>query len=535
MVAGGRGPREAVAGGRGRAVDGRRWGAGGRRPSPAVAARATPCRRLRRAPRGTSSVRGVTPWPRTPPTAEHRAAYADARPRSFWLDEEAGGVVRPAPAPALVGETTADLAIVGGGFTGLWAALHAKRDDPDRDVVLLEGETCGFGGSGRNGGFCVASLTHGLRNGAARFADELATLERLGLENHAGLCADVERLGIDCELEHTGELDIVLDAGRADWTAEDAALLRAHGHDVVVLDREAAREQLRSPVVHGALWDRTGASLLHPGKLALGLRDAVLDAGVRLHEHTAVAALQDASGAVDVVCPQGRVRARRVVLGTNAFRPLVREIGRYVVPVYDYVLLTEPLTPEHRASIGWAGRQGMGDDQNQFHYFRLTADDRILWGGYDAVHRFGGGVGPERDEDDAVFARLSQHFSVAFPQLHGVRFSHRWGGAIDTCSRFSVFFGTAHRGRVAYAAGYTGLGVAATRFGARVALDLVDGRDTEATRLRYVREKPVRFPPEPLRSIGIAITQNRLAAEDRTGRRGLWLRALDRAGLGFDS
>ncbi|MEV4421265.1 FAD-binding oxidoreductase [Patulibacter sp. NPDC049589] len=477
----------------------------------------------------------MTPWPRTEPTAAHRAAYADARPRSFWLDEDLGGVTRPDPAPALVGEATTDLCIVGGGFTGLWAALHAKRDDPARDVVLLEGETCGFGGSGRNGGFCVASLTHGLHNGAARFADELATLERLGLQNHADLCADLEHHGIDCELEHTGELDVVLDPDRADWPAEDAELLRAHGHDVVVLDRDAAREHLNSPVVHGALWDRTGASLVHPGKLALGLRAAVLAAGVRVHEHTAVAELRETPDGIDAVCPQGRVHARGVVLGTNAFRPLVREIRRYVVPVYDYVLMTEPLTPEQRASIGWAGRQGMGDDQNQFHYFRLTADDRILWGGYDAVYRFGGPVGPEWDESDEVFARLSQQFFTAFPQLDGVRFSHRWGGAIDTCSRFSVFFGQTHGGRVTYAAGYTGLGVAATRFGARVALDLLDGRDTEATRLRYVREKPTPFPPEPLRAVGIAITRNRLAAEDRTGKRGRWLRTLDRLGLGFDS
>jgi glycine/D-amino acid oxidase-like deaminating enzyme len=477
----------------------------------------------------------VTPWPSTPPTAAHRAAYAGAKATSFWLDEEHGGVVRPQPAPALGGQTTADLCVVGGGYTGLWAALHAKRQDPSRDVVLVEGETCGFGGSGRNGGFCVASLTHGTANGASRFADELPTLERLGLENHAGLVADLERLGIDCELEPTGELTVVMDPERADWPEEEAALLRAHGHEALVLDRDEAREVLRSPVVHGALWDRTGASLVHPGKLALGLRASALAAGVRVHEHTPVAALRETATGVDVVAAQGVVHAARVVLGTNAFSPLVREIGRHVVPVYDYVLMTEPLTPEQRASIGWAGRQGMGDDQNRFHYFRLTADDRILWGGYDAVYRYGGPVGPQHDESDEVFARLSQHFSTAFPQLHGVRFSHRWGGAIDTCSRFSVFFGTSHGGRVAYAAGYTGLGVAATRFGAQVALDLVDGRDTEATRLRYVREKPVPFPPEPLRSLGVRITQNRLAAEDRTGRRGLWLRTLDRLGLGFDS
>jgi glycine/D-amino acid oxidase-like deaminating enzyme len=478
----------------------------------------------------------MSPWPRSAPTAAHRASYADAIPRTFWLDEEHGGIERPTPEPALVGDVTTDLCIVGGGFTGLWAALHAKRDDPSRDVVLVEGETCGFGGSGRNGGFCVASLTHGLGNGLTRFPEELATLERLGLENHAGLCADVERLGIDCELEHTGEMDVILDPTTTVTELEEhAALLRAHGHEVQVLDRDAARAELHSPVVQGAVWDRTGASLVHPGKLALGLRRAALDAGVRIHEHTRAEDLRETPDGVEVLCAQGRVRARRVVLGTNAFAPIVRELRRYVVPVYDYVLMTEPLTPEQRASIGWQHRQGVGDDANQFHYYRLTADDRILWGGYDAVYRFGGPVAARHDESDDTFGRLAQHFFTAFPQLEGVRFSHRWGGAIDTCSRFSVFFGTTHGGKVAYAAGYTGLGVAATRFGGRVALDLVDGRDTEATRLRYVQEKPTPFPPEPLRSVGIAITRNRMAAEDRSGKRGLWLRTLDRLGLGFDS
>jgi glycine/D-amino acid oxidase-like deaminating enzyme len=200
------------------------------------------------------------------------------------------------------------------------------------------------------------------------------------------------------------------------------------------------------------------------------------------------------------------------------------------------VLVTEPLDRARRDAIGWRRRQGMGDAANRFHYYRLTADDRILWGGYDAVYRYGGPVGGHLDDHDPTFAKLSQHFFTTFPQLEGIRFTHRWGGAIDTCSRFSVFFGTAHRGRVAYATGYTGLGVASSRFGARVALDLLDGRSTEATRLRYVRRRPVPFPPEPLRSAVVGLTQNRLAAADaNAGRRGLWLRALDRAGLGFDS
>ena len=303
-----------------------------------------------------------------------------------------------------------------------------------------------------------------------------------------------------------------------------------------MLDEAAARREVASPVYRGALWDRTGSALVHPGKLALGLRAAALAAGVRLYEHSSASDLAELPGGVELTTAQGRVRARRAILATSAFPPLVRQLRRLVAPVYDYALMTEPLTPAQRSAIGWQRRQGIGDQANQFHYYRLTADDRILFGGFDAVYRFGGPVAPRLDDHDATFGRLSQHFFATFPQLTGVRFTHRWGGAIDTCSRFCVFFGTAHDGRVSYAAGYTGLGVVSTRFGAQVALDLVDGRESAATRLRFVRRRPVPYPPEPLRTIGIRLTVNRLAAADRNGgRRGLWLKTLDRLGLGFDS
>jgi glycine/D-amino acid oxidase-like deaminating enzyme len=171
---------------------------------------------------------------------------------------------------------------------------------------------------------------------------------------------------------------------------------------------------------------------------------------------------------------------------------------------------------------------------NRFHYSRTTADGRILWGGFDAIYAYGSGL--DNEQRDRTFADLSGHFFTAFPQLEGVRFSHRWGGAIDTCSRFFAFYGTALDGRVAYTVGHTGLGVGASRFGAGVALDLLAGADTEATRLRAIRAQPFPFPPEPLRWAAIELTRNRLAAADRRGgRRGLWLRTLDRLGLGFDS
>ena len=348
--------------------------------------------------------------------------------------------------------------------------------------------------------------------------------------------ADLSRHGIDCDFTESGHLSVALEPHEEAWVREQAALLRRFGHDAAVLDGGQARAEVASPTYRAALWQRSGAAVLDPAKLALGLRGAALRAGVRLCEHTPAAGLRDAGPAVEVVAPQGRVRARRVLLATSAFKPLLPAIGRYVAPVYDYALMTEPLGAQRAAAVGWARGQGVSDMGNLFHYYRRTPDFRILFGGYDAVYRFGGPVGPAHDTDEATFGRLSQHFFATFPQLEGVRFSHRWGGAIDTCSRFSVFFGTAHAGRVAYAAGYTGLGVVAARFGARVALDLLDGRDTEATRLRYVRSKPVPFPPEPLRTAVIQLTRNRLAAADRRqGRRGVWLRTLDRLGLGFDS
>jgi glycine/D-amino acid oxidase-like deaminating enzyme len=472
------------------------------------------------------------PWPRTAPTERQTAAFADAVPRPFWLDD----LPRRDPHPRLEGTVTTDLLIVGGGYTGLWAALHAKRQTPDRPVVVLEAGRCGEAASGRNGGFLDASLTHGLTNGLARFADEMGELERLAKANFAELHGDLRRLGIDAEYEATGFLDVALEPHELPELHEAAVLARRYGHDAEVLDGAAVRAQVASPTYLGALWTRCGAALVHPGKLGDGLRRAAVEAGVIIHEHSPAAGIERAGMGVEVRSDAGSVRAERLLLAAGAHRSLLPAVRRYIAPVYDYALMTEPLSAAQRAAIGWQARQGIGDGGNQFHYYRPTADGRILFGGYDAVYRYGGPVGAAHDEHQATFATLAQHFFTTFPQLEDVRFTHRWGGAIDTCSRFSVFFGRAFDGRVAYAAGYTGLGVGATRFGAQVALDLLDDRETPATALRFVRQRPVPFPPEPLRSAVIQLTRNRLAAADRRqGRRGLWLGVLDRLGLGFDS
>jgi glycine/D-amino acid oxidase-like deaminating enzyme len=472
------------------------------------------------------------PWGDGPPRESSRSAYADAVPRPFWLDAEAA----PAPRPPLEGPAEADLAVVGGGLSGLWAALLAKEDDPAAEVVLLEGETVAFGATGRSGGFVMSSLTHGIDNGLARFAGEMHVLERLGLENFAATVATLQRHAIDCDLVLGGDLTVALEPHEEPWLEQHAEQMRRFGHEAELLDREAVRAQVDSPTYRAGLWQRSGAGILDPAKLAWGLARAATGLGVRIHARTSGAGVRAAGGGVELATACGPVRARRALLATGAFRSPLPEVRRRIVPVWDYVLTTEPLDAARRAAVGWANRQGVGDGGNRFHYYRLTADGRILWGGYDAIYGFASDVGPHRAQRDATFARLAEHFFTTFPQLEGVRFSHRWGGPIDTCSRFSAFFGRSHRGRVAYVAGHTGLGIGASRFGARVALDLLAGRDTEATGLAYVKRRPPPFPPEPLRWAAIELTRNRLAAADRdAGRRGAWLRLLDRLGLGFDS
>jgi glycine/D-amino acid oxidase-like deaminating enzyme len=459
-------------------------------------------------------------------------ALAGARPVPYWLDQPDA----PVAEPALSGHVTAGLAVVGGGFTGLWTALQAKEDDPDRDVVLVEGREVAWAGSGRNGGFCSASLTHGLANGHDRFPAELARLEQLGSENLDGIEAAVRRYGIDCDFARTGELAVATQEWQLAGLRATAARAAAMGKQVRMLTASEVQAEVASPAYLGGLWDTDGCATVDPARLAWGLRRACLAAGVRIFEHTPVRAIQSGPGSLTLVTPAGTISADRVALATGTFAPLLRRLRYYLIPVYDYVLVTEPLTDAQLGRIGWQHRQGVGDSANQFHYYRLTRDNRILWGGYDAIYYYGSRITAARDQRPATFTRLAEHFLETFPQLDDVSFSHQWGGVIDTCSRFCVFFGTARAGRLAYAAGYTGLGVGASRFGGRVLLDLLGGQRTELTELELVRTRPVPFPPEPLRSAGVQLTRWSLARADRQdGRRNLWLRTLDRAGLGFDS
>ncbi|MFE2926207.1 NAD(P)/FAD-dependent oxidoreductase [Streptomyces goshikiensis] len=461
-------------------------------------------------------------------------SLSGALPVPYWLDDPG----KPAAEPALTSDEACDLLVIGGGYSGLWTALIAKERDPARDVVLIESKEAGWAASGRNGGFCAASLTHGLSNGLARWPGELAKLEELGARNLDEIEAAIARYGIDCDFERTGEIDVATEPHQVEELRElyeEAEKLGLAGGSRW-LDRDELRAEIDSPTFLAGLWDTDGVAMLNPAKLAWGLKRACLSLGVRIYENTRGLSLAASGSGMAVRTPYGRIFARRVALGTNIFPSLVKRIRPFTVPVYDYALMTEPLTAEQLKAIGWQNRQGLGDSANQFHYFRITPENRILWGGYDAIYPYRGKLDSEYDHRPETYLLLAQHFFAAFPQLEGIKFSHAWGGAIDTCSRFSAFFGTAHGGKVAYAAGYTGLGVGATRFGADVMLDLLDGARTERTELEMVRSRPMPFPPEPFAWTGITLTKWSLARADaRGGRRNLWLKTLDRFGLGFDS
>jgi glycine/D-amino acid oxidase-like deaminating enzyme len=464
------------------------------------------------------------------PMQPHARALADAEPACYWLERPE----RPEPTPPLEGEVDTDLVIVGGGFTGLWAAVQAKEADPDREVLLIEADAIAEHASGRNGGFVDATITHGLDNGLHHFPDEVDTLEALGHENYRQILASLDRYGIDAGYEGNGMLLVATRLHEAEEMREELPEHQRRYPDLRWLDREAVRAEVDSPTYLAGTWRPEYCGVLDPAKLAWGLRATALSLGVRVHENTPMDALVPRRSEMEIRCPNGRIRARQVLLATNAFRSKLWSMRYRVIPVWDYVLMTEPLSAAQRERIGWRNRQGISDSGTRFHYYRLTEDDRILWGGYDAIYHFGSKLEREHQQRPESHGRLARNFFETFPQLEDIRFTHRWGGPIATTTRFSMAIGSSYRRRVAWAIGYTGQGVGASRFGARAALEQLAGAG-ETLSLRFIRRKPFPWPPEPLRWIGVQLTQRALAKEDETGRRGPWLRMLDLAGVGFDS
>ena len=459
---------------------------------------------------------------------------APAAGGSFWWTTADPG---PARVPVR-GRHRVDVAIVGGGFTGLWTAIRLLETDPGLRVAVLEAERVGWGASGRNGGFCEASLTHGLANGLLHFIEELDVLEPEGRRNLAELVAFVRDEGIDAELEETGTLLVASEPHEVDELRQHAEASARYGGSFRFLDRDETQAEAPSPRwLAGARSGGDECVMVNPAKLAWGLATSAERRGATVFEHSRVTGIRRRAGGVDVdVDGGGIVTADQVIVATSAYSAWLKRLVPLFIPIYDYVLMTEPLDPDQRASIGWRDRYGMSDSGNQFHYFRLSADDRILWGGYDAIYHPGNRVIPAHDQRAETFAALAGNFAATFPQLDGIRFTHRWGGAIDTTTRFAVTFGDVMGGRVHYALGYTGLGVGASRWAAGILRDKLLRPDSDLLRLRFVRSTPFPVPPEPIRTPVVEMMRREvIRSDDADGRRSLFLRAMDAMGVGFDS
>ena len=467
---------------------------------------------------------------------KHLVALKDAAVRPLWHDPD----IMPRVLAPITSEEKCELLIVGGGFTGLWAAMQAKERKPDADIILIEQTFIGDGASGRCGGFLSSTLAHSETNTEHRFPDEAERLDELGIQNMRELLETLERYNIDARYEKAGRMSVALDPESAKRMQAKYQETIAKHEDVVWFDKDAVREQANSPTFFAGMLNRAGQDgVIDPARLCWGLKEVLVSRlGVRIFEGTKLLGVEPVGKeAMRANCEGGVIHSDKVLMATNAYTSTVGRIRRSVIPVWDYQIATEPLTDEQLDRIGWgkASRHALSDYTNMFHYFRLTKDNRITWGGGSAVrYYFNNGIGKKFMDATSCYEQLAREFFEMFPQLDDVKFSNQWGGIIATSTRFCMVPGVAYDGRLAWSVGYTGHGVAASRFGARIGIELLGYEPTDVIKMQFVTRKSLPWAPEPFRWLGVRLTQAALIKADKNGgKRGLWLKFLDMLGLGF--
>jgi len=365
---------------------------------------------------------------------------------------------------------------------------------------------------------------------------EAARLAVLGRDNLAEMLATLAELGIDCDLERTGTLHVALSSAQLASLREEHACAHSLGMSHYrLLDADAVRAEIHCQRYHGALLNPNAAQL-DPVALVTGLKRAVQARGATVFEGTRVTRLQADGTGVQLTAETGALRARRAILATNAYTlQLAPRLRFRYLPLYDYVLASEPLSSAQREAIGWRGRQGVTDVRSFFKYYRLSADDRVVWGTSEAAYYPGNRVEPACDHSPRHYAELRESFARHFPALVGLEFPYAWGGPIDATTRFTPFFGASAGGRVLYGLGFTGHGLGTTHLAGKLLAHRALARPSALERFAFVRRPPFPYPPEPLRSWAVGAVTRQLRRVDAGGKPGLLLRALDALGLGLSS
>jgi glycine/D-amino acid oxidase-like deaminating enzyme len=437
----------------------------------------------------------------------------------WWIEEALGAEGEVEPAPPLEGDAWADVAIVGGGYTGLWTALALKELEPGLDVVVLEAEDeCGLGPSGRNGGFVHGYWSH-LPRLRERFGDERALdVARAAEAIVPGVRGFCEANGVDAWLRVAGMLRVSAAPAQDGSVDRQAQAARALGvpEAAVPLSPEELAERIRSPRFRKGVFVRDCATV-QPARLARGLRRVAAER-VRLHERSRVTVIED--GRVETT--RGRVRARDVVVATNAAAAGWRPLRRQLTVFGSYVVLTEPV-PELLGLIGWTGGEAVIDGRMFLHYFRTTPDGRVLMGSGSGPIGFGGRLDRRFTHDEPTAARAEQGLRRLLPDLAEAKVTHAWGGPIDVSSDHLPFFGTVPGTRIHYGAGYSGHGAGPSWLGGQILARLVLGFDDELTRLPLVTRRLPKLPPEPIRRLGGGLVRASIMAceeAEEQGRRG---------------
>ena len=431
--------------------------------------------------------------------------------RSWWL-REALAADAGAPCPPLKGRVRADVAVVGGGYTGLWTAFHLKQADPAADVVLLEADICGSGPSGRNGGFM-----YGLWEDFAVLADLFGTEDaaRVGQASERAIDLAVElfrKADIDIWLQRAGHL-IVSTSPAFDAALDEYRQLQSREGfptDLYqMLSASEVAERCRSQQFRGGALQTRGASV-QPARLARGLRALVLDAGVRIYEGSPVDRIQGGSP-VEIVTRGGEVAADQAVLGLNAWSNQIPGFRRSIIPRASHIVLTEP-APERLEAMGWTGGEAIGDLRATLTYLRTTPDGRIAFGAATATP--GRGAEGRMSNDASWYRRLEARLIRWFPEFRGVGIDAAWGGPIDVSAHHVPFFGSMWGGNVHYGMGFTGGGVGPCILGGQILSSLALGRQDEFSSLPLVGFRSKRFPPQPFLYLGAKLTLEAILRTD---------------------